>query len=103
MKTFEFGAKDRLLSNYLRALVYVRLQRLEDAAAEFNAILTHRGLGPLSPISGASELGLARVSALQGDLAKSHAAYESLISGWRNADPDLPILKKAKAEYAKLH
>lgn len=61
VKTFEFGAKDCLFSNYLRALVYVRLRRLEDAAAEFSGILAHRGLGPLSPILVASQLGLARV------------------------------------------
>jgi hypothetical protein len=49
-----------------------------------------------------SQLGLARAYAMQKDLAKSHAAYATLFANWKNADPDLPILKQAKAEFAKL-
>jgi len=103
LKPFELGAAAEHLPNYIRALAYLRLRRPEDAAGEFSAILTHRGLSPLSPILVASQLGLARVYAMQRDVAKSRAAYETLFSEWKNADPDLPILKQAKAEYAKLH
>jgi hypothetical protein len=49
-----------------------------------------------------SQLGLARAYALQRDAAKSRAAYDALFAQWKNADPDIPILKEAKAEYAKL-
>lgn len=49
-----------------------------------------------------SQLGLARAYALEGDVAKSRAAYETLFANWKNADADLPILKQAKAEFAKL-
>jgi serine/threonine protein kinase/Tfp pilus assembly protein PilF len=102
VKPFEFGTWDGLFSNYVRALAYLRLGRPEDAAGEFSAILGHRGVSPLSPILIVSQLGLARAYALQRDVAKSRAAYETLFANWKNADPDLPILKQAKAEYAKL-
>jgi len=102
VKPFEFGIVAGFLPNYIRALAYVRLHRPEDAAKEFSAILAHRGVSPLSPILVASQLGLARAYALQRDVAKSRVAYETFFSEWKNADPDIPILKQAKAEYAKL-
>jgi eukaryotic-like serine/threonine-protein kinase len=101
-KPFDFGTRAGFLPNYLRALAYLRLKRPQDAAAEFNAILAHRGIGPLNPILIASQLGLARTYALDGDTAKSRAAYETFFVEWKTADPDIPILKQAKAEYAKL-
>jgi serine/threonine protein kinase/Flp pilus assembly protein TadD len=102
VKPFEFGRVAEFLPNYIRALAYLRLRRPEDAAGEFSAILAHRGVSPLSPILAVSQLGLARAYAMQRDVAKSRAAYETLFAEWKNADPDLPILKQAKAEYAKL-
>jgi serine/threonine protein kinase/Flp pilus assembly protein TadD len=102
VKPFEFGAAAGFLPNYIRALIYLRLRRPEDAAGEFSAILAHRGVSPLSPILMVSQLGLARAYAVQRDVAKSRAAYESLFANWKDADPDLPILKQARAEYAKL-
>jgi eukaryotic-like serine/threonine-protein kinase len=102
VRPFEFGTAAGYLPNYIRALAYLRLRRSEDAAGEFNAILAHRGVSPLSPILVVSQLGLARAYALQHDVAKSRAAYEALFAEWKNADPDIPILKQAKAEFAKL-
>jgi Flp pilus assembly protein TadD/tRNA A-37 threonylcarbamoyl transferase component Bud32 len=102
VKPFEFGIVAGFLPNYIRALAYLRLRRPEDAAGEFSAILAHRGVSPLSPILVASQLGLARAYALQKDVAKSRAAYEALFAEWKDADPDIPIVKEAKAEYAKL-
>jgi eukaryotic-like serine/threonine-protein kinase len=102
VKPFEFGTVAEFLPNYIGALAYLRLKRPEDAAKEFSAILAHRGVSPLSPILAMSQLGLARAYALQQELAKSRAAYETLFAGWKDADADLPILKQAKAEYAKL-
>jgi eukaryotic-like serine/threonine-protein kinase len=101
-KPFELGRVAEFLPNYMRALTSLRLQRPEDAAGEFNAILAHRGVSPLSPMLVLSQLGLARALALQGDSAKSRAAYEALFAGWKDADPELPILKQAKAESEKL-
>jgi len=101
-KPFEFGTTAGFVPKYIRALTYLRLRRPEGAAGEFTAILAHRGVSPLSPILVASQLGLARAYALQGDVARSRTAYETLFTEWQNADADLPILKQAKAEYAKL-
>jgi hypothetical protein len=102
VKPFEFGTVAEFLPNYIRALAYLHLRRPEDAAGEFSAVLAHRGVSPLSPILAVSQLGLARVYAMQRDVAKSRAAYEALFAGWKDADPDLPILKQAKVEYEKL-
>jgi len=49
-----------------------------------------------------AHLGLARASALQGDTARALAAYKDFLTLWKDADPDIPILKQGKAEYAKL-
>lgn len=73
------------------------LRRPKDAIEEFSAILGHRGQSPLNPI-----LITSRAYALQGDVAKSRAAWGAFFAGWENCDLDLPILKEAKAEYAKL-
>jgi serine/threonine protein kinase/Flp pilus assembly protein TadD len=102
VRAFEFGTVAEFVPNYIRALTYLRLRRPEGAAGEFSAILAHRGVSPLSPILAVSQLGLARAYAMQRDVAKSRAAYETLFAEWKNADPDLPILKQAKAEFAKL-
>jgi eukaryotic-like serine/threonine-protein kinase len=101
-KPFDFGTRAGFLPNYVRALAYLRLKRPDDAIAEFSAILSHRGIGPLNPILVASQLGHARAYALQGNAVKSRAAYEIFFAEWKDADPDLPILKQAKTEYAKL-
>src|ERR1700693_4826198 len=102
VKPFEFGTRAGFFPNYIRALAYLRLRRPEDAAGEFSAILAHRGVGPLNPILVVSQLGLARAYAMQKDVPKSRATYETLFANWKNADPNLPILKQAKAEFAKL-
>jgi eukaryotic-like serine/threonine-protein kinase len=90
VEPFEFGTVAEFLPNYIRALAYFRPRRPEDAAGEFNAVLAHRGVSPLSPILVVSQLGLARAYAMQKDVAKSRAAYETLFAGWKDADPDLP-------------
>jgi hypothetical protein len=52
--------------------------------------------------SALAHLGLARANALQGDTSKARAAYQDFLTLWKDADPDIPILIAAKAEYAKL-
>jgi len=87
---------------YVRAQAYLNAQQSSAAVAEFQKILDHRGLlwncatGPLA------HLGLARAYALQGNTAKAKAAYQDFLALWKDADPDILILKEAKAEYAKL-
>jgi len=95
---------------YLRGLAYLRLHKGAEAAAEFQKILDHKGASWgstwLYPNWGLyysiSYLGLARGSALAGDAAKSRKAYQEFLALWKDADPGIPILKQAKAEYAKL-
>lgn len=101
-KPFELGTIAALVPTYIRALAQLRLRHPEDAAAEFSTVLAHRGQAPLSPIQVASQLGLARAYALQREVGKSRAAYATFFADWKNADPDIPILKQAKVEYAKL-
>ena len=54
------------------------------------------------PWGALARLGLAPAYAMQGDKAKARAAYQDFLTLWKDADPDIPILKEAKAEYAKL-
>ena len=71
-------------------------------AAEFQQILDHHGaLGPL-PYSSLAKLGLGRAFTQTGDLAKARIAYQDFFTLWKDADPDIPILKQAKGEYAKM-
>jgi predicted Zn-dependent protease len=73
-----------------------------EAAVEFQKILDHRGIVVNGPIGALAHLGLARAYSLEGNTAKARAAYQDFLMLWKDADPDIPILKQAKAEYAKL-
>jgi eukaryotic-like serine/threonine-protein kinase len=87
---------------YLRAEAYRAAGQGTAAATEFHKILGHRGL-VLNCGSGAlAHVGLARAYVLTGDTAKAKAAYQDFFAHWKDADPDIPILKEAKSEYAKL-
>ena len=90
---------------YLRGKAYLMLHDGDRAAAEFQKFIDHRGLVRISrerSVGRISPLGLAPVYAMQGDTAKAKAAYQDFLTIWKDADPDIPILKQAKAEYAKL-
>jgi eukaryotic-like serine/threonine-protein kinase len=91
-----------LHSAYLRGEALIAAQRHAEATAEFQKILDHRGLVGLDPIGALAHLQLGRVFALSGDKTKAKAAYEAFLALWKDADPDIPILKSAKAEYARL-
>ena len=73
-----------------------------EAAAEFQKILDHRGIVGADPIGALARLQLARALALAGDRSKAIAAYQDFLTLWKNADADIPILVRAKAEYARL-
>jgi hypothetical protein len=73
-----------------------------EAAAEFQKILDHRGIVLSDPIGALAHLGLGRAYAMAGDTAKAKASYQDFLTLWKDADPDIPILKQAKAEYEKL-
>ncbi len=72
------------------------------AAAEYQKILDHRGIDPTSPLYSLAWLGVGRACALEGDTLKARAAYQDFFALWKDADPDVPVLKAAKAEYEKL-
>jgi tetratricopeptide (TPR) repeat protein len=91
-----------LYAVYLRGVAYLLLHQGNEAAAEFQKISDHRGLLRNSSWGALAALGLARAYALQGDTTKAKAAYQHLLTLWKDADPDIPILKEAKAEHAKL-
>jgi len=88
---------------FVRGEAYLASHQGREAAVEFQKILGNRGIVLNSPIGALADIGLARSYALQGDTAKAKAAYNAFFALWKDADPDIPILKEAKAEYAKLH
>jgi len=88
---------------YIRGEAYLAGGQGASAAAEFQKILDHRGLVQNCPTGALAHLGLARAYALQGDTGKARVAYEDFLTLWKDADPDIPILVAAKAEFAKLH
>ena len=102
MKPYEFGFEAGLLPNYLRGMIYLKLGKSQEAAAEFKAVLDHRGVDPIGIVYVMAHLGLARAYNMQGDTAKAKATYQDFLTLWKDADPDIPILKETKAEYAKL-
>jgi DNA-binding winged helix-turn-helix (wHTH) protein/Tfp pilus assembly protein PilF len=87
---------------YLRGEAYLLLHDGNAAAAEFQKFIDHRGLVMNFPWGALARLGLARAYAVQGDTAKARTAYQGFLTLWKDADPDVPVLKEAKAEYAKL-
>jgi serine/threonine protein kinase/tetratricopeptide (TPR) repeat protein len=87
---------------YIRGLAYLKMGQGPDAVQEFQKILALRNFAPTDPLMSMAHLGLGRAYALSGDNAKSRAAYQDFFALWKDADPDVPVLKQAKAEYAKL-
>ena len=87
---------------YLRGEAYLAQQNPLAAAVEFRKLIDHGGIVVNFPLVPLARLGLARAYALQGDTAKARNAYQDFLTLWKDADPDIPVLKQAKAEYAKL-
>jgi hypothetical protein len=87
---------------FVRGLAYSRLGRRREAAAEFQKILDHPGIMLNDPMGPMARLELARALAASGDRAKSAAAYQDLLTLWKDADPDIPLVQEARAESAKL-
>jgi len=87
---------------YIRGLAYLKAKQGTQAAQEFQRVLDLKGFAGLDAIIPVSQLGLARAYALENDNARSRIAYQDFFAMWKNADPDLPILKQAKAEYEKV-
>ena len=98
----ELGDARNLLPIYLRGQAYLTLDDGNRAAVEFQKFIDHRGLVGNFPWGALAQLQLARAYVLSRDKTKAKTAYQDFLTLWKNADPDIPILKEAKADYAKL-
>jgi len=96
---FQLGT---LYPAYIRGLAQLMAHNGSAAATEFQRIIDHRGIVLNFPLGALAHLQLGRAYAMSGDTAKAKTAYQGFFALWKDADPDIPILKEAKAEYAKL-
>jgi hypothetical protein len=96
------GHFGKLYPIYVRGLAYLAAQQPVEAAAEFQRIVDHRSIVLVDPIDALARLQLARALALSGDIVKAKNAYGDLLTLWKNADADIPVLKAARAESARL-
>jgi tetratricopeptide (TPR) repeat protein len=87
---------------YVRAQAYLAAGEHAKAAAEFEKVIVHRGWTDWEIFAPLAQLGLARTYAREGDDENSRKAYDDFFTTWKDADPDIPILRQAKAEYRKL-
>jgi hypothetical protein len=87
---------------YFRGVAYLAARHGPEAAAEFQKILSHPGFMFSDPAAMMARLQLGRAWVMAGEVAKAKIAYQDFITLWKDADPDVPILKQAKAEFAKL-
>jgi eukaryotic-like serine/threonine-protein kinase len=102
VRRYDLGLIVGLYNNYLRGSVYLDLKRGQEAAAEFQKIIDHRGVDAMSELRPLAHVGLARAAALSGDVAKSRSAYQNFFALWKDADADLPVLIQARKEYEQL-
>ena len=96
----EFGSF--LYPAYIRGEAFLLLHNGADAAAQFQKFLDHWNIAADCPLAALAHLQLGRAYAMQGDIHKAKAAYQDFVTLWKDADPDIPILKQAKAEYARM-
>ena len=87
---------------YLRGQAYLMLHEGKSAVIEFQKFIDNRAMVINSPLGALAQMNLARAYAMQGDTAEAKATYQEFFTIWKDADPDVPVLKQAKAEYAKL-
>ena len=87
---------------YLRGQAYLTVHNGTAAAVEFQKLIDHPGIVMIEPTGALAHLQLGRAYALAGDAAKAKAAYQDFFQLWKDADPNIPILKQAKTEYANL-
>jgi eukaryotic-like serine/threonine-protein kinase len=99
---YDAGWFDLYMFAYVRGEAYLLAHRGQEGAVEFQKIMEHRGIVVNQPWGALARLGLGRAYVLQGDTLKAKAAYQDFLTLWKDADPDIPILIAAKAEYSKL-
>jgi tetratricopeptide (TPR) repeat protein len=99
---YEMGGFASLDPAFLRGLAYLRLNKGAEAAVEFQKLIDHRGVVGTSITGPLAHLELARTRVMINDVGGARTEYQNFFAIWKDADPDIPILKQAKAEYAKL-
>ena len=97
-----FGFFGNLYPVYVRGAAYLAANQGAEAATEFRKILGHPAIAFSDPVGPLARLQLGRALALSGDKTQAKTAYQDFLALWKDADPDIPILKQANAEYAKL-
>ena len=101
---YELGVADvgSMVPIYVRGMLYLKVGQGEQAAAQFKKMLGHRGLGGNATAEALAQLQLARAQAMSGDKGNAQQSYQTFLSLWKQADSDLPLLKLAQAENARL-
>jgi tetratricopeptide (TPR) repeat protein len=102
VEPFELNPYQDLYAAYVRGQARLMMRDGAAAATEFQKLINYRGVVANNPVGALARLQLGRAYAMQGDTAKAKAAYQDFLTLWKDADPDIPILIAAKAEYAKL-
>jgi hypothetical protein len=98
----QFEEGGQLYPVYARGKAYLLLNQGEEAADEFRKMLDRPGILINSPLRALAQVQLGRALVMNGDISGGRKAYQDFFALWKDADPDIPILKQAKAEYAKL-
>jgi eukaryotic-like serine/threonine-protein kinase len=86
---------------YVRGLAHLQMESGRAAAAEFQKIIDHRGLDLLSPLYPMAHLKMAEAYLLMGDRVRSQKSYQEFLGLWKNANPDIPVLREAQTLYGK--
>ena len=100
---YEFGQNASLELPYLRGLAYMAAHAPDLAVAEFQKLIDHIGVDPVSPLYSLSYLGVARADAALGQADQSRKAYATVLNLWKDAEPDFALLATVRREYASLH
>jgi eukaryotic-like serine/threonine-protein kinase len=98
----QFGPGPPLYPVYVRGQAYLLLNQGKQAANEFQKLLEHRNMLGNSPLFSLAHLQLARARSMSGDAPGARKSHQDFLALWKDADPDIPILKQAKTEYVKL-
>jgi hypothetical protein len=102
VKPYDHAPASEFWPIYLRGMAHLHLKDGRAAGVEFQSILDHRGEAPTSPLYALAHVGIARAAVLSGSVDQARKAYERFFALWDDADPNLPPLKDARQEYARL-
>jgi eukaryotic-like serine/threonine-protein kinase len=101
-RPYTFGRIYQFLPSYVRGLAYLADRQGTNAVAEFQEVTKHRGIASYTPEWSLASVGLARAYSMAADTSHARTAYQDFFALWKDADPDIPILKQARTEYSTL-